>query len=105
MKHVGKRYVWGATGPSTFDCSGLVVYARRQAGIETPRWASYMMAAKAKPVARKNMRPGDLVFFYTPVSHVGIYVGNNKFVHAQSAKTGVLVSSLSSRSGWFAGRL
>lgn len=107
QRHVGKRYAWGATGPNTFDCSGLVVYSYAQAGRTVPRYSSKMMASRATRVAKSNMRPGDLVFVYSPVSHMGIYVGNNQIVHASNQRTGVKMSSLSSysRVTWFAGRL
>ncbi|MEZ5383032.1 MAG: LysM peptidoglycan-binding domain-containing C40 family peptidase [Microthrixaceae bacterium] len=106
MKHVGKRYVYGTAGPNTFDCSGQVVYAYKKAGRSIPRYSSSMMAARATRVSKSKMRPGDLVFIYSPVSHVGIYIGNGKMVHASNRDTGVKVSSLSSyRAPWFAGRL
>lgn len=106
LKHVGKPYVWGASGPNTFDCSGLIVYSYAKAGRTIPRYASWMMADRATRVSKSNMKVGDLVFFYSPVSHVGIYMGNDKFVHAANSRTGVITSRLSTYSApWFAGRL
>ncbi|MCB1026650.1 MAG: LysM peptidoglycan-binding domain-containing C40 family peptidase [Microthrixaceae bacterium] len=106
LKHVGKPYVWGASGPNTFDCSGLIVYSYAKAGRTIPRYASWMMADRATRVSKSNMKVGDLVFFYSPVSHVGIYMGNDKFVHAANSRTGVVISTLSTyRAPWFAGRL
>lgn len=106
QRHVGKRYVWGTSGPSTFDCSGLIVYSYARAGRTIPRYASWMMADRATRVSPSNMAVGDLVFFYSPVSHVGIYLGNDRFVHAANSRTGVITSKLSTyRAPWFAGRL
>ncbi|MEZ5383031.1 MAG: NlpC/P60 family protein [Microthrixaceae bacterium] len=106
LAQVGSPYVWGASGPNSFDCSGLIVYAYKQAGRPIPRYASWMMAERVTRVSKSNMAVGDLVFFYSPVSHVGIYLGNDKFVHAANSRTGVVVSRLSTyRAPWFAGRL
>jgi cell wall-associated NlpC family hydrolase len=86
---VGIHYRWGGTSPQTgFDCSGLVGHVYRQiAGLVLPR-DSYAMAKLGTPVAPDDLRPGDLVFFNTmrrPFSHVGIYLGDRRFVHAPSA--------------------
>jgi peptidoglycan DL-endopeptidase CwlO len=78
---LGKAYRWGATGPSTFDCSGLTSFAFRQAGITLPR-SSSQQALVGRPVGLDDLQPGDLVFFYSPVSHVGIYAGAGKMIHA-----------------------
>ena len=76
---VGDPYVWGAVGPFAFDCSGLVYYSYRRAGIAMPRTAS-AQAQRARHIHRKNMRRGDLMFFYDGggVYHVGIYLGWSK---------------------------
>ena len=107
MKHVGKPYVWGAAGPNSFDCSGFVHYVMNRAGRSGYRSNSRGYAAMSKPVSKSKMRPGDLVFVYSPVSHVGIYIGNNKMVHASNRTDGVKVSNMSSYRNvtWFAGRL
>jgi cell wall-associated NlpC family hydrolase len=94
MSKIGAPYKWGATGPNAFDCSGLVSWAFKNAGITLPR-TSRAMASVGKPVAKSDLRPGDLVFFYKPVSHVGIYIGDGKIVHASSKKSPVKVSSMS----------
>ena len=78
---LGKSYRWGATGPGSFDCSGLTSFAFRQAGITLPR-SSSQQARVGRPVALPELQPGDLVFFYSPVSHVGIYAGDGKMIHA-----------------------
>ena len=86
---VGINYRWGGTSPQTgFDCSGLVSHVYRQiTGLVLPR-DSYAMARQGTPISLDDLRPGDLVFFNTmrrPFSHVGIYLGDHRFVHAPSA--------------------
>jgi len=91
---VGAPYRWGATGPNAFDCSGLVTWAYKGVGVSLPR-TSRAMSQVGAPVAKANLQPGDLVFFYRPVSHVGIYIGNGKMVHASSRKSPVKISDIS----------
>mgnify|MGYP005765076305 CR=1 FL=1 len=96
---LGKDYVWGANGPDSFDCSGLTKYIYKKAfGIDLPR-VSYEQAKFGKAVDKEDLQPGDLIFFDTMnkdrVSHVGIYVGNNEFIHAANSNKGVIKSSLS----------
>lgn len=78
---VGKPYVWGATGPATFDCSGLTGYSWRSAGVTLPRTSRAQYAAGVK-VSRSALQPGDLVYFGSPIYHVAIYIGNNMMVSA-----------------------
>ncbi|MET7890793.1 C40 family peptidase [Streptomyces mirabilis] len=78
---LGSPYVWGATGPDAFDCSGLAQAAYRAAGISLPR-TTYAQINAGSRVSRSELRPGDLVFFYSGISHVGIYVGNGQMIHA-----------------------
>ncbi|MFJ2816732.1 NlpC/P60 family protein [Streptomyces sp. NPDC087294] len=78
---LGSPYVWGATGPYSFDCSGLVQAAYRAAGVSLPR-TTYAQIGSGRRVPRSELRPGDLVFFYSGISHVGIYVGNGRMIHA-----------------------
>lgn len=78
---LGKPYVWGATGPSSFDCSGLTQAAWRAAGVSLPR-TTYTQINAGQRVSRSELAPGDLVFFYSGISHVGLYVGNGKMIHA-----------------------
>jgi cell wall-associated NlpC family hydrolase len=80
----GKAYVWAAAGPGTFDCSGLMQYAYAAAGIGLPH-SSLMQSQMGRPVTRSQLRPGDLVFYYSPVSHVGMYIGNGQIVNAPTA--------------------
>jgi cell wall-associated NlpC family hydrolase len=93
MSKIGAPYRWGATGPNAFDCSGLVSWAYKNAGISLPRTSRAMSTVGTK-VAKSDLRPGDLVFFYKPVSHVGIYIGDGKIVHASSKKSPVKVSDM-----------
>ena len=97
---VGNSYVWGATGPNSFDCSGLMYWSYKQVGISLPRTAA-AQAGVGKAVSKSNLQAGDLVFFHTSnrlgangITHVGMYIGNNKFVHASSPSSGIKISSL-----------
>ncbi len=98
-KQLGKRYVWGATGPRTFDCSGFTSYVCKKNGVYIPR-TSISQSKVGKRVNRRGLKAGDLVFFDTSkrhrgyINHVGIYIGNNKFIHASSAKKRVVITSL-----------
>ena len=81
-RQLGKPYRFGATGPSSYDCSGLTLAAWRAAGVSLPR-TSQQQYAHGHRVAKSQLRPGDLVFFYSQSpSHVGMYVGNGKIIHA-----------------------
>lgn len=91
---LGAPYVWGAEGPSSFDCSGLTLWAWGQAGVGLPRNSAAQMGVGV-PVPRDQLAPGDLVFFYSPVHHVGMYVGDGMMVHAPSPGDVVKVSSMS----------
>jgi cell wall-associated NlpC family hydrolase len=98
LKHLGKPYVWGATGPNSFDCSGLTYYAAHKTlGIILPRVAADQ-AFVGVHVDLANLRPGDLVFYentYGPgITHVGIYIGNYQWVSAANETDGVTISSL-----------
>ncbi|MEV4434672.1 NlpC/P60 family protein [Streptomyces sp. NPDC049585] len=78
---LGKPYVWGATGPDAFDCSGLTQAAWQAAGVSLPR-TTYTQINAGRRIARSQLAPGDLVFFYSGISHVGLYVGDGKMIHA-----------------------
>jgi cell wall-associated NlpC family hydrolase len=95
MAQRGKPYVWAASGPRAFDCSGLTAYAFAAAGITLPH-SSRMQSQMGAPVSRDQLQPGDLVFFYNPVSHVGIYIGNGQMVHAPTSGDVVKVAPLMS---------
>ncbi|MGY1736979.1 C40 family peptidase [Geodermatophilus sp. SYSU D00684] len=95
LAQVGDRYVYGATGPDSFDCSGLTSYAYKAAGVSIPR-TSKAQSTFGTPVAKADLEPGDLVFFYSPVSHVGMYIGNGQMVHSSTAGKPVAVVDLDS---------
>ncbi|MBT8344276.1 MAG: LysM peptidoglycan-binding domain-containing protein [Sulfurovum sp.] len=97
---LGKRYVWGASGTrNTYDCSSFTKYVYRNVGVTIPR-TSIRQSKFGKYVKRDELQKGDLVFFDTSkrrkgyVNHVGIYLGDNKFIHASSAKKKVVITSL-----------
>lgn len=81
FKQIGDSYVWGASGPIRWDCSGLTMRSYEQAGVRLPH-SSRAQFGYGRSIARSNLLPGDLVFFGSPISHVGIYVGKGKMVHA-----------------------
>ncbi|MGN9759331.1 NlpC/P60 family protein [Streptomyces sp. SD31] len=78
---IGKPYVWGATGPDSYDCSGLTQAAWKAAGVDIPR-VTYDQVNAGTTVSLSNAQPGDLIFFYDDVTHVGIYIGNGMMIHA-----------------------
>lgn len=99
-KKLGKRYVWGASGnKNTYDCSSFTKYVYKNIGVNIPR-TSINQSKFGKHVKRDELQKGDLVFFDTSkkrkgyVNHVGIYLGENKFIHASSAKKKVVITSL-----------
>jgi peptidoglycan DL-endopeptidase CwlO len=94
----GVPYVWGGSSPGGFDCSGLVRYAYRRAGVDLVH-SSYAQWDAGRHVRRRELRPGDLVFF--GLGHVGLYAGSGRFVHAP--ETGRFVSLDRIDSGWYAG--
>jgi peptidoglycan DL-endopeptidase CwlO len=87
------QYVWGAAGPSSFDCSGLMVASYRQIGISLPH-SSSAQSQMGRAVSKADLQPGDLIFFYSPIHHVGMYIGNGKFVHARNPRNDLMVQSL-----------
>jgi cell wall-associated NlpC family hydrolase len=93
LDQLGDPYVWGGAGPDSFDCSGLTQFAYAAAGISLPHSAE-MQSTIGTPVARADLQPGDLVFFYSPVGHVGIYIGNGQMVHAPTSGDVVRVANV-----------
>ncbi|MFF8940975.1 NlpC/P60 family protein [Streptomyces sp. NPDC014864] len=90
---LGSPYVWGATGPDSFDCSGLVQAAYRSAGISLPR-TTYAQIGAGRRVSRSALLPGDLVFFYSGISHVGLYIGDGLMIHAPNPSAPVRVAPI-----------
>ena len=103
LAQVGDPYVWGAGGPDAFDCSGLTQYAYSAAGVSLPH-SSSSQSRMGTPVSRDQLQPGDLVFFYSPVSHVGMYIGNGQMVHASTSGQPVKVASLDSMGSYSGAR-
>jgi peptidoglycan DL-endopeptidase CwlO len=89
----GKPYVWGAAGPDSYDCSGLVVWAFAQEGISLPHYTGSLWNS-GMHVSRNQLEPGDLVFFFADISHVGMYIGNGLMVDAPSAGQDVQVQAV-----------
>jgi len=98
-KYLGGKYVWGGTNPKGFDCSGYTQFIYRKKGINLPRTA-LAQSKVGKTVAIKDLQKGDLLFFLTdkkrgiPVTHVGVYLEDGKFIHAASKKQGIIISRL-----------
>ncbi|MGY0390078.1 NlpC/P60 family protein [Nocardioides sp. WG-D5] len=93
LAQVGDSYVYGATGTESWDCSGLTMGAWGQAGVSLPHSSSAQYSSGPQ-VSRDQLAPGDLVFYYSPISHVGMYIGNGQIVHAANPSTGVKVSPI-----------
>ena len=102
LAQAGDPYVWAAGGPDAFDCSGLTQYAYAAAGVSLPH-SSRMQSQMGTPVSVGDLQPGDLLFFYSPVSHVAMYIGNGQMVHASTSSQPVHVASLSSMQGSLTG--
>lgn len=94
---LGKKYKWGGTGPYAYDCSGFTKEVFAKNGIRIPR-VSKKQARVGKKVSKKHLRKGDLIFFNdkksSRVSHVGIYLGNGKFIHASRFHKRIVISKL-----------
>ena len=95
LAQVGKGYVMGTTGPSTFDCSGLMYAAYKQVGISLPRTSQAQFSAGTS-VSKGDLQPGDLVFYYGGITHVGMYIGNGQIVHAANPRSGVVTAGVNS---------
>ena len=101
-EYLGVPYIWAANGPSAFDCSGFTKYVYKKNGITLPRYSGHQANVGTK-ISYDELQKGDLVFFDTAkgfhkkVNHVGIYIGDNKFIHASSARKQVMITSFSQK--------
>ncbi len=93
LDQLGDPYVYGATGPDSFDCSGLTMFSWAAAGVSLPH-SSSMQPGAGTPVSVSSLMPGDLVFYYSPISHVGMYIGHGQIVHAPHSGAYVEIVSL-----------
>jgi peptidoglycan DL-endopeptidase CwlO len=93
MAQVGKPYVYGAAGPSAYDCSGLTMAAWGSAGVGLPHSAAAQYGYGTH-ISPSQLQPGDLVFYYSPISHVGMYIGNGMIVNAENPSAGIRVAPL-----------
>lgn len=99
---VGAQYVWGASGPYAFDCSGLIQWSYKQAGVSVPR-TTYGLAQQGSPVAKSDLQPGDVVL-YNGGGHGGLYAGNGQIVHASTSSEPVKYAPLDSMTFYAARR-
>ena len=99
LAQLGKPYVWGGTGPGGYDCSGLTYSAYQAAGVSIPR-TSRAQSTAGVHVDRAHLQPGDLIFFYDPVGHVGMYIGNGQMVHSSTFGNPVSVVPVDSMWGY-----
>ncbi|RZU32452.1 C40 family peptidase [Blastococcus saxobsidens] len=99
LAQLGAPYAWGGTGPGGYDCSGLTYSAYQAAGVSIPR-TSRAQSTAGVPVDRADLQPGDLIFFYDPVGHVGMYVGNGQMVHSSTYGNPVSVVPVDSMWGY-----
>ncbi len=99
MKAIGKPYRWAGSGPNSFDCSGLTSWAYGKVGVSLPHSSSAQISRGTR-ISRSNLQPGDLVFFGSPIHHVGMYVGGGDFIEAPYSGLSVRVVSLGRRSDY-----
>lgn len=99
MNQQGDRYVWGADGPSEFDCSGLTMYAWGKAGVSLSH-SSKAQFSEGRRISRADLRPGDLVFYGSPIHHVGMYIGGGRMVHAPNPGRPVKTDDIDYMSGY-----
>ncbi|WP_433448379.1 NlpC/P60 family protein [Streptomyces sp. CA-142005] len=98
---IGSPYVWGATGPSSFDCSGLTSWAYAQAGVSIPRTSQAQANTGTRVYSVSDLKVGDLVFFFNDLHHVGLYAGNGQILHAPRTGTVVRYESMDTIGGPF----
>jgi cell wall-associated NlpC family hydrolase len=103
LAQLGDPYVWAGAGPSSRSCSGLTQFAYAAAGVNLPH-SSRAQSAVGVPVSVSDLQPGDLVFFYSPIGHVGMYIGNGQMVHAPTSGDVVKVVDLAHMPGITAAR-
>jgi cell wall-associated NlpC family hydrolase len=108
MRYLGYPYVWATAGPSSFDCSGFINWVVKNVMGRDIGRGLFTQVAAGRAVSRSELQPGDLVFFQNTyqagLSHGGIYIGNNQFIHAENPSTGVRISDLNSNyysSRWY----
>ena len=101
---IGSPYVWGATGPSSFDCSGLTQWAYSQAGVQLDR-TSQAQANNGSRVSQGQLKPGDLVLFYSDLHHIGLYAGNGQILHAPKPGAAVRYESINNMPFMFGVRI
>ena len=94
-KQLGDPYRFATAGPDSFDCSGLTSAAWKSVGVSLPR-SSKAQSVAGTSVSRSSLQPGDLVFYYSPVSHVALYAGNGQIIHAPRPGKGVQYTSVDS---------
>ncbi len=104
MEYLGCPYVWGGESPSGFDCSGFVMYVYNKVGVSLPH-SSRMQYSCGQPVSRANLEPGDLVFFHSPISHVAMYIGDGKMIHAAGTGKNVRIDAVWTRNYYGACRI
>jgi cell wall-associated NlpC family hydrolase len=93
LNQIGRPYLWGAIGPDSYDCSGLMLIAYRTAGVNLPR-VSIQQSAVGQQIDRADIRAGDMIFYYTPVHHVAMAIDNTRAVHAPAAGQNVKISRI-----------